>query len=200
MYNITFDLSDMYQYGSAFYDYLKLRKQYFVDTLHWDIPHNDAVEMDQYDNPLAHYSLVMKDGKVVGGARAMPTTSRWGEHTYMIRDAVAGKLPGIPTGLLQNGMVTPQVWECTRLITADSVDNHADRGRVLSLVMQGVSDIARRHGASELIAIAPVLLVRAMRQLGWPVNRISEPYYGKEDGRCYAVLQMPVEDMRIAAE
>ena len=67
-------------------------------------------------------------------------------------------------------------------------------------LMQGVSDIARAHGAVELIAIAPVLLVRAMRQLGWPVNRASEPYYGKEDGRCYAVLSMPIMAMQAAAE
>ena len=200
MHNITFDLSDLHRYGSAFYEYLKLRKQYFVDTLHWDIPHNDAVEMDQYDNPTAFYSLVIDQGKVVGGARAMPTTAQWGSHSYMLRDAAEGKLPGIPQQLYQNAVVTSQVWESTRLITADSVNNHADRGRVLSLVMQGVSDIARAHGAVELIAIAPVLLVRAMRQLGWPVNRASEPYYGKEDGRCYAVLSMPIMAMQAAAE
>lgn len=200
MHNITFDLSNLHRYGSAFYEYMQLRKQYFVDTLHWDIPHNDAVEMDQYDNPTAFYSLVIDQGKVVGGARAMPTTAQWGSHSYMLRDAAEGKLPGIPQQLYQNAVVTSQVWESTRLITADSVNNHADRGRVLSLVMQGVSDIARAHGAVELIAIAPVLLVRAMRQLGWPVNRASEPYYGKEDGRCYAVLSMPIMAMQAAAE
>ena len=176
MHNITFDLSNLHRYGSAFYEYLQLRKQYFVDTLHWDIPHNDAVEMDQYDNPTAFYSLVIDQGKVVGGARAMPTTAQWGSHSYMLRDAAEGKLPGIPQQLYQNAVVTSQVWESTRLITADSVNNHADRGRVLSLVMQGVSDIARAHGAVELIAIAPVLLVRAMRQLGCPFNLASYPY------------------------
>jgi acyl homoserine lactone synthase len=200
MHTITFDMSDLHRYGSAFYEYLKLRKQYFVDTLHWDIPHNDEVEMDQYDNPTAFYSLVVHDGKVVGGARAMPTTATWGQHSYMLRDAAEGKLPGIPQQLYTSAVVTPQVWESTRLITAESVNNHADRSRVLSMVMQGVSDIARAHGASELIAIAPVLLVRAMRQIGWPVSRASEPYYGKEDGRCYAVLSMPVVAMRAAAE
>ena len=87
MHNITFDLSNLHRYGSAFYEYLQLRKQYFVDTLHWDIPHNDAVEMDQYDNPTAFYSLVIDQGKVVGGARAMPTTAQWGSHSYMLRDA-----------------------------------------------------------------------------------------------------------------
>lgn len=200
MHNIAFDLSDMHRYGSAFYEYLKLRKQYFVDTLHWDIPHNDEVEMDQYDNPTAFYSLVVHEGKVLGGARAMPTTATWGQHSYMLRDAAEGKLPGIPQQLYSSAVVTSRVWESTRLITADSVNNHADRARVLSMVMQGVSDIARAHGASELIAIAPVLLVRAMRQIGWPVSRASEPYYGKEDGRCYAVLSMPVAAMQAAAE
>lgn len=200
MHNITFDMSDLHRYGSAFYEYLRLRKEYFVDTLHWDVPHNDEVEMDQYDNPTAFYSLVIDQGKVVGGARAMPTTARWGEHTYMLRDAAEGKLPGIPQQLYSNAVVTPRVWESTRLITATSVNSQEGRSRVLSMVMQGVSDIARVHGASELIAIAPVLLVRAMRQLGWPVSRASEPYYGKEDGRCYAVLSMPVAAMQAAAE
>ena len=93
MENITFDLSCLHRYGPAFYDYLRLRKHFFVDMLGWDIPHNDSVEMDQYDNPLAFYSLVLRDGQVIGGARTMPTTSSWGQYTYMLRDAVAGKLP-----------------------------------------------------------------------------------------------------------
>ena len=33
MENITFDLSDLHRYGTAFYDYLRLRKHFFVDTL-----------------------------------------------------------------------------------------------------------------------------------------------------------------------
>ena len=40
MHNITFDMSRLHQHGAAFFDYLRLRKQFFVDTLCWDIPHN----------------------------------------------------------------------------------------------------------------------------------------------------------------
>ncbi len=72
MENITFSLATLHQHGSAFYDFLGLRKRFFVDTLHWDIPHDDTVEMDQYDNPLAHYSLVLRDGEVVGGHGRCP--------------------------------------------------------------------------------------------------------------------------------
>jgi len=54
MENITFDMSTMHMFGSAYFDYLALRKRFFVDTLGWHIPHNDKVAMDQYDNPTAH--------------------------------------------------------------------------------------------------------------------------------------------------
>jgi acyl homoserine lactone synthase len=193
MQNITFDLSGMHRHGTAFYDYLRLRKHFFVDTLGWDIPHNDSVEMDQYDNPLAHYSLVLREGEVVGGARTMPTTSTWGQYTYMLRDAVAGKLVDIPQAVLGAEIETPKVWECTRLVMSESVSNHADRARCLSLIVEGLADVARRHGASELMSLSPLSLMRALRQLGWQAGRIGEPYDNPGDGRRYAVLSMPAE-------
>lgn len=199
MHNITFDLSDLHRYGTAFYDYLRLRKHFFVDTLGWDIPHNDSVEMDQYDNPLAHYSLVLRDGKVVGGARTMPTTSSWGQYTYMLRDAVAGKLVDIPPKVLGAEIQTPDVWECTRLVMSESVNNHADRAECLSLIVEGLADVARGHGASALMSLSPLSLMRALRQLGWQADRIGEPYDNPGDGRRYAVLSMPAERQRAVA-
>jgi len=55
MRNVTFELSNVHQHGSSFYDYLALRKQFFVDTLKWQIPHNADVEMDQYDNLIVEF-------------------------------------------------------------------------------------------------------------------------------------------------
>jgi acyl homoserine lactone synthase len=199
MENITFDLSGLHVYGTAFYDYLKLRKHFFVDTLGWDIPHNDVVEMDQYDNPLAHYSLVLRDGQVIGGARTMPTTSSWGQYTYMLRDAVAGKLIDIPQKVLGEEIKTPKVWECTRLVMSESVSSHQDRARCLSLIVEGLADVARRHGASELMSLSPLSLMRALRQLGWQADRIGEPYDNPGDGRRYAVLSMPAQRLQAAA-
>jgi N-acyl-L-homoserine lactone synthetase len=193
MENITFDLSGLHLHGTAFYDYLRLRKHFFVDTLGWDIPHNDTVEMDQYDNPLAHYSLVLRDGKVIGGARTMPTTSNWGAHTYMLRDAVNGKLVDIPSQVLSSEIRTPEVWECTRLVLSDSLRTHAERSECLSLVVDGLITVARQNGASELMSLSPVSLMRALRQLGYAANRIGEPYENAGDGRRYAVLSMPTQ-------
>lgn len=191
MKNITFDLSELHLHGSAFFDYLGLRKRFFVDTLGWDIPHNDTVEMDQYDNPLAHYSLVLRKGRIVGGARAMPTTSSWGEYTYMLRDAAAGKLPDIPDRLLAAEVRTPKVWECTRLVISDDVTGHDDRSECLSLIVDGLVTVAQERGGSELMSLSPVSLMRALRQLGYSASRIGEPYCNPGDGRRYAVLSMP---------
>jgi acyl homoserine lactone synthase len=193
MHNVTFDLSSLHAHGSAFYDYLRLRKRFFVDVLGWDIPHNDAVEMDQYDNPLAHYSVVLKDGEVVGGARTMPTTSSWGEHTYMLRDAMRGKLVDIPEGVLPQQVATPRVWECTRLVISDSLRSQSERSQCLALIVEGLVRVARAHGATQLMSLSPLTLARALRQLGYAAERIGEPYRNPGDGRTYAVLAMPAE-------
>lgn len=190
MENITFTLADMHLYGRAFFDFLALRKSFFVDQLGWDIPHNDSVEMDQYDNPEAHYSLVLRDGVVIGGARAMATTAKWGQHTYMLRDAVCGKLADIPADIMAIEVARKNVWECTRLVMTDDLTTHAERSTCLSLIVGGLVEVAAENGADQLISLSPLALMRALRQLGFGADRIGEPYRN-DDGRQYAVLSMP---------
>lgn len=188
---ITFKMTDLHQFGGAYFDYLALRKTFFVDSLGWDIPHDDTHEMDQYDNPTAWYSLVLRDGRVVGGARAQPTTSTWGEHSYMLRDAHAGKLGDIPPDVMIGDIVSPKIWECTRLVISDKVSTQADRASCLQLIVDGLVDVAASQGASELMSLSPLSLVRALRQLGFKADRIGVPYKNDGDGRRYAVLSMP---------
>jgi N-acyl-L-homoserine lactone synthetase len=191
MRGVTFDFSDMHLHGSAFYDFLKLRKKRFVDDLGWNLSHNGVVEMDQYDTPLAHYSVVLRDGCVVGGARTMSTTASWGGHTYMIRDALAGKLADIPPGIIDREISSPDVWECTRLVIDDALTSHADRSQCLALIVDGLVSVARREGAHELVSLSPVSLLRALRQLGYAATRVGGAYANGSDGRRYAVLTMP---------
>lgn len=191
MDNITFNLLDLHRHGPAFFEFLALRKRFFVDQLGWDIPHDDQVEMDQYDNPKAYYSLVLRDGKVIGGMRAMATTAQWGTHTYMLRDAVDGKLIGIPADIMPSAEVTPMVWEATRVVISDAVTTQADRARCLSLVLDGVVAQARAHGASEIIALCPPVFARTLRQLGFPARIIGESYINLHDARRYVAMRMP---------
>jgi len=191
MHNITFDFLGQHRHGAAFHEYLRLRKTFFVDELGWDIPHNDDVEMDQYDNPCAHYSLVLRNGRVVAGARVMSTAATWGKHSYMLRDARRGQIDQIPRNALDADIATDDVWECTRLVTSDSVVGRADRALCLSMVVDGLVEIATRHGGVELVTLTRPSLMRALRQLGFDVNQLGPAYLSESDGCRYAVLQMP---------
>ena len=193
MENIRFDFSDFHRHGRAFYEFLELRKRVFVDELKWDVPHNDAVEMDQYDTPVAHYSLVLRNGVVIGGARAMATTATWGQHTYMLRDAYSGKLPHIPRHIMSVDIATPKVWECTRLVISSDITTQSERAECMRLIVDGLVDLVRLHGAEELICLSSLHLMRALRQIGYDVNRLGETYRNEEDGRQYGVLRMPAE-------
>lgn len=196
MQNIRFDFSTLHRHGSAFWEFLALRKKVFVDDLGWDIPHNAEVEMDQYDTPVAQYSLVLRDGRVVGGARAMPTTAVWGGHTYMLRDAFSGKLPHIPPHVMQVEIATPHVWECTRLVISEALQTQAERSECLELIVDGLVDTVRAAGGDEMICLSSLALMRALRLLGYDVGRIGETYRNGEDGRAYGVLTMPADYSR----
>jgi acyl homoserine lactone synthase len=202
MRNITFDFLGQHRHGTAFHEYLRLRKQFFVDELGWDIPHNDDVEMDQYDNPCAHYSLVTRWGKVLGGARIMPTTAAWGRHTYMLRDALHGRIDEIPPDLMPADIATDEVWECTRLVVSNCLTTQAERAQCLSLVVEGLVATAQAQGAVELVTLTRPALMRALRQLGYAASRVSDPYRNESDGLEYAVLKMPAMTSvhRIAAQ
>lgn len=191
MENITFELLNQYRYGSAFHDYLALRKRFFVDTLHWGIPHNQQVEMDQYDNPLAHYSLVMRGDEVIAGARALPTTATWGDHSYMLRDASKGKLSDIPASLLHSDIRSDGVWECTRLVISDKVKTNAERNMCLDLIVDGLVRIAERNGGEQLISLSNLWLLRALRRLGYDADLMCDPYVNADDGHKYAVMSIP---------
>lgn len=192
MEKITFNLTQLHRHGTAFFEYLALRKQFFVDQLGWDIPHDDAVEMDQYDNPQAYYSLVLQDGKVIGGGRAMATTARWGAHTYMLRDAVEGKIIGIPDTIVDQIMVTANVWECTRVVVSSDIKDPAVSGQCLSLIVEGLAEQARDQGATEMMALSRPSLLRALRKIGYAPRMIGEPYINADDGRRYVAMSMDV--------
>lgn len=195
---ITFDLSDMHLYGSAFYEFLRLRKRFFVDTLAWDIPHNDDVEMDQYDNPTAAYSLAIMNGRLVGGARVMRFSDKWGSHGCMLQDAANGRIEGIPADLLPQSHGFANTSECTRLVLSDQLISPDDRQECLALVVQGLVERAIRHGSDDLVTLTVPGFRRSLRKLGYDVEQVGEKYRNMHDGRSYAILSMPAVHADVA--
>ncbi len=198
MHTIIFEFAGLHEHGSAYFDYLALRKRFFVDQLGWDIPHNDRYEMDQYDNPTAWYSLVVENGEVLGGARCAPTTSHWGQHTYMMRDAFEGRINSIPKSSLPDNVSSDRVWEMTRLVMSDEVKSVEDRRTCLQLLCDGCINIVQSHGCEELRAMSSVAMLRVLRQVGYPVDRLGQTWRDPSDGRQYSAMKMDIPQMHHA--
>jgi len=191
--NITFDLSDMHLHGSAFYSFLKLRKSHFVDSMGWDIPTDGIVEMDQYDTPLAHYSVVLEGGRVVGGARCLPTNVSWGGFTNMLQDSARGLLEGIPRDLFDPSLCGPETWEGTRLIVSDAVVTKRGRLQCLALTIDGLVRIIRSRGGTSFLTLSPLPLQRTAALVGLQAERLTHPCVCEADGREYAVFRCKAE-------
>ena len=109
----------------------------------------------------------------------------------MLRDAVQGKLSDISAAVPGRDIVSPDMWECTRLVIADTVGTQAARSTCLTMIVQGLIDVAADQGATSQMSLSPLALMRALRQLGFAAERIGEAYTNDNDGRRYAVLSMP---------
>ncbi len=193
MKSIVFSMAGMHLYGSAFYDFLRLRKRFFVDNLGWDIPNDGIVEMDQYDTPMAYYSLVEQDGRVIGGARCQPTVARWGIYSTMMEDASRGLLDDIPFDLFKDHMAGPDIWEGTRLVVSDDLTSVAQRTRCLALVIDGLMRIIGPRGGTSMITLSPTALERTTKMVGLQTTQVSRPYICGSDSREYALFDSKVQ-------
>ena len=134
------------RYQDLFEQYCRLRKRIFIDELEWNLPHSDGLEIDQYDQNTAEYVVATKNGECVGGCRMHPTTARFTHdgqiYTYMLRDAVAGRLKGFPRNVTFYSPVEPKIWELTRVISDKNPVGFRDlMWQVrMNLITRGVTD------------------------------------------------------------
>lgn len=193
MRNIVFDMASMHLHGASFYDFLRLRKQFFIDELGWDVPTDGKVEMDQYDTPAATYSLVEENGRIIAGARCQPTETAWGIYTSMLEDAARGILADIPADLFDPARKGPDYWEGTRLVISNEVTSVLGRTQCLAMVIDGLVRTIAAQGGKYLITLSPVALERSARLVGLQTRRVSRSYESGSDGRDYAVFESKAE-------
>lgn len=153
------------QYGDLLVDFLKARKRTFIDRLHWDLPHTDGMEFDQYDTPQCRWVAVHEYGEVLGGFRLLPTTAQCGIYTYMLRDAQRGLLDSIPQDcLFIDAPVERRIVEASRLFIAEDVPS-SRRLQVQSVIMGQMVARTREMGASHVIGIVPSVWSRWLRRM-----------------------------------
>ncbi|UYV36577.1 N-acyl-L-homoserine lactone synthetase [Rhodobacteraceae bacterium D3-12] len=167
---------NMSKYGDLLVRYLEVRKEIFLDQLHWTVSTADGMEFDQYDTPFCRWIVLHQHGEVLGGVRVMPTKSSCGIYSYMIRDAQQGLLDDLPTDILFfEAPVEDNVWEATRFFVTDAVPARL-RLRVQSMLFHAMSKTAVENGANYILGIVPELWSRWGRRLGAKATPIGSKF------------------------
>ncbi|MGR3452709.1 acyl-homoserine-lactone synthase [Pseudooceanicola sp.] len=162
----TMSLLNMTQYGDLFVEFMRARREVFIDRLHWNLPQTEGMEFDQYDTPQARWVAVHEYGQVLGGIRLMPTTARCAAYSYMLRDAQLDLLDSIPNDVLFfDAPVDPKIWEATRLFIAEGVDAKR-RPVVQRMLLNAMQTTAAQQGATSVIGIVPAVFSRWLKRIG----------------------------------
>ncbi|MFC4214033.1 acyl-homoserine-lactone synthase [Pseudophaeobacter arcticus] len=166
-------------YGGLLQAQFQRRYELFAENLGWDIPRSTRIERDQYDRAETVYILLEEDGVLSGYARLLPTTAqtRYGTagFSYLVKDAEAGLLPGIPTGIL-SGVAAPvssEVWEMTRV--------EANDRRNLEALFEVANRYLKSVGARSTITFTRKSFAGILNRLGYATKILGPDcsYAGK---------------------
>ena len=193
IYATTLSFENLHNYGELFANLLRARHQTFIDRKHWDLPHANGMEFDQYDTPASRWVAVHDDARhVLAGVRLTPTTHRCGIYTYMIRDAQRGLLDSIPNTLLYDqAPVASHIWESSRVFVSSEVAARM-RFRVQSQLISEMVKAARLCGASSVLGLIPATSPRLARRVGLDcVDAGPVITIGGEQSRCVSIKMAP---------
>lgn len=189
---VSFDWSTIHKHGNLWWRLLQHRHDVFVNELGWDLPTCEKiapVEFDQYDTPNAVYFVVLDDNdEIAASARVAPCNTQHrvatSEVSYMIRDAAKGLLDGIPSDILIDEPPTSSdVWEITRLSSRS--------GKAVRILAAAFNAFLAVEGATRMISLSPVALMRRMRAIGFESAAIGPAV--NMDGIDFAVISTKID-------
>lgn len=146
------------------------RKAVFVDLLQWDLPvHDGRYEIDQFDDPHAHYIILsQEDGNHLGSARLLPTS----------RPHILGSLyPQLCAEAPPSG---PDIFEITRFCL-DRRLRAPERRRVRDALILSLTEHALANGITTYVAIAAPSWARQIEAFGWDCAPLGPPRQIEDD-------------------
>jgi len=177
--------SDRFEHSRLFDTMHKDRKRVFVDTLHWDVPHDGVREIDQYDGDCADY-LILRDqvsGAHLGSVRLLPTTG-----AHMLADV----FPFLCEGTVPRG---PNVREITRLVVSPDVPVR-DRLMVRNMLGRAMIEFGLEHGVTKYTAVCEFSFLTQLLSSGWHIKPLGMPQL--VDGSLIGALQIRLDRHSLA--
>jgi len=148
----------------------KYRYEVFIKKLGWQLPTEENVEQDQFDNDETVYVIANdEENNVIGCARLLPTTS-----PYLLRDVFPHLL----------GECEPpssyDVWEVSRFSAVDLNPKKMNAKAGISsecavqLIQQSINYVYAQ-GAKQLITVSPLGIERLLSRAGFQFHRTGVP-------------------------
>ena len=179
------NLCDKSGINTVINEFLRLRKEVFIDKMDWDLNFQDQIEYEQYDMITTTYVIAHENNRVLGGARlirtdtVLPTAYGKTHYSYMIRDAYQGLLPGLPRDLcFDEPPVSDKVWELTRFVSVDGA-------RVGKAVLDNVNRYLKKRGAESCLFLGPPAFMRMSKAMGYQPEPLGK-VVGNDSGRFLA--------------
>ncbi len=166
------------------FDFLKLRRQVFIEKMKWQLMDSKGIEFEQYDIVgVSSYTIAHVGNVVLAGARLVRCDMQIGappnEYSYMIRDAYLGKI-SLPREICDEEPPNdPKSWELTRLVS-----NSADPA-VARAVLDVSNDYIRERGGEQCLFLGPPGFLRMAKSYGYNPIKLGK-ICGDESGRFLA--------------
>lgn len=146
--------ADVWRYEELFDQVYRLRHKVFVEDMGWeDLRSPDGREQDKFDDHHAIHHLCVRDGKVVGYQRMLPTT-----RPHLLSDI----FPQLCVGTSPRG---PGIYELTRYCVAPAHrEGRRGVGSVGSELIAGLVEWGLQAGVHKaIIEFEPMWVLRAMQ-------------------------------------
>lgn len=162
------------------------RYEIFVETLCWQLPVKNGLEVDQFDLPDTSYVIVQDaDGAVCGCARLLPTT-----RAYLLDEVFPCLMNGEPSPH------TPEVWELsrfsTKVIGEKTPPSREEARKRFCDLFSAVVEMAIEQGAVRLITFTAMGIERILRSIGLHAHRVGPPQL--IDGEPVLALWIELDD------
>lgn len=141
---------------ASFCAFSRFRHFYFVERLGWQLDVKEGLETDAFDSDAAIYCIVLDQGQIIGGWRALPTEAPYLAQTAFPQLATLGTYPR-----------RPDVWEMTRLGAT----------RHQALIYGLMFRFALQKRAHSLVAVVDTAHERLLRRHGIRTRRYGAPQH-----------------------
>ena len=175
------DLTDLNTRLDLYTECLRLRREVFISSMGWNLHEHFGCEFDQYDIPASVHIAATVSGQLVGCMRLLRSDSNHSGTTYMILDAHRGRIPNLPSGIMEKELISDKVWEASRLAISPSLPAPLRNKVLLELVSAGRGYVLAQGGQTMLGLMNPVFL-RIFKRGGFDVCKFG-PITGQRDGR-----------------